>query len=108
MKLYVISKVTKSKTYLNVTADTRQGLRYRFGGDWFHIYDGYNYHVLEVYAESADTAVPNTAAGAVIGGLVGLLAGPLGLIVGAGLGGAIGNSSDTSEAQRVKTFNSSR
>ena len=107
MKLYVISKVTKQKTYIDVTVNTRQDLRNRFHGNWFTINDGYNYNLSEVYAEP-ETEITNTAAGAVIGGLVGLLGGPLGLLIGAGLGGVVGNSSDTSEAQRARIFNSSR
>jgi hypothetical protein len=107
MKLYVISKSTHQKTYINVLANTRNDLRVRFNGEWFTIHDGFNYHINEVFAEP-ETEVTNTAAGAIIGGLVGLLGGPIGLILGAGLGGVIGNSSDKSEVQRAIVFNNSR
>jgi hypothetical protein len=106
MKLYVISKVTGYKTYVNVHANVRNDLRVRFSGDWFTIHDGYNYHVNEVYAE-AETKVANTSAGAILGGIVGLLGGPLGLLIGAGIGAAVGNSSDNNEVQRTNTFNNS-
>ena len=106
MKFYVNSKVTNQKTYITVHANVRNDLRNQFYGDWFTIHDGYNYNVREVYAEP-ETAVANTAAGAVIGGLVGLLGGPLGLILGAGIGGAIGNGTDNSEVNRARNFNNS-
>lgn len=106
MKLYVISKATRQKSYINVIANVRNDLRIRFNGEWFTIHDGFNYHINEVFAEP-ETEIANTAAGAVIGGLVGLLAGPVGLLVGAGLGGVLGNSSDNSEVRRANVFNNS-
>lgn len=106
MKFYVKSKATGQKQYINVHARVRSDLRLRFGGEWFIIHDGFNYHVNEVIAEP-ETEVTNTAAGAVIGGVLGLLGGPLGLLLGAGIGGAIGNSGDKTEINKANTFNNS-
>jgi len=107
MKLYVNSKATGNKTYLNVYAPTRNILKQKLGNEWLTIYDGYVYHVSEVFAE-AEMEIPKTASGAVIGGLLGLLGGPLGLLLGAGLGGVIGNSSDTDEVRKTNHFNNSK
>lgn len=104
MKLFINSKSTEQKIYLNLSANVRNDLRIRFGGDYFTIGDGFIYTVHEVFAEGESN---NTAGGAVIGGLLGVLGGPLGLLVGAGLGGMIGNSSDQDENKRVNTFNNS-
>ena len=104
MKLYVHSKVNRSKVYLNLSASVRNDLRKRFNGDYLMIGDGYTYHVKEVFAESESNS---TAGGAVIGGLVGVLGGPIGLLIGAGLGGLIGNNSDEEENRRINTFNQS-
>lgn len=103
MKLYVINS-SNQKVYLNITANTRQGLANKIGGQNFYLGNDY-YTVRQVWAEKDNNS---TAAGAVVGGLVGALGGPVGIVIGGLLGGLLGNESDDEETSKVNRFNNSR
>jgi hypothetical protein len=104
MRLYVYDRVIQQKVYLNLLASTRSELSNTIGSQWFTV-NGRNFHVHNVVAE---TEVSATAAGAIIGGLIGLMAGPIGVLAGGLFGGAVGNTGDKTEVQRVNYFNHSR
>lgn len=104
MKLYITDKQTGEKKYLGVSASSR-GELFQILGSTSFILEGKVYDVNDVFAEIEDS---NTTAGVVIGGLIGILGGPIGMITGATIGGIIGNSNDTTEKERISTFNSSR
>lgn len=66
------------------------------------VYNGYTYHVNDVFAE---TTVPEPVGGILLGGLLGLLGGPAGAAVGAVAGGVIFSSQYEEDKAKVDAFN---
>lgn len=103
MKLFV-KDIHNRKIYIRKVAKTRFDLARKIGGTKFTL-RGKRYSVNEVFAEAESS---DTAAGAIIGGLIGLIGGPIGVLTGGVIGGLIGNTSESEEANGVRTFNRSR
>jgi hypothetical protein len=102
MKLFVRNPAGV-KEYLSNVANTRQELANQIGSPWF-TFNGNQYHVHQVIAESDSSS---TSAGAVVGGLIGLIGGPVGLLIGGVIGGALGGETDKQDISRVNYFNQS-
>lgn len=104
MKLYVIDKNTKTKTYLRVTAPDRTALRNALGNNVF-VLNGKPYSVSDVVAEpSADGA----AVGGLLGGVIGAAGGAPGVVIGGLLGAFIGKDQTDKEKLQATAFNGSR
>lgn len=103
MKLFIIDKNSRKKTYLRVTAPNRRELTKALRTATFVV--GKNtYTVNEVTAEpSADSA----AVGGLLGGVIGAAGGAPGVIIGGLLGAAIGQNQTQKEVKDAAVFNGS-
>jgi hypothetical protein len=104
MKLYVIDKRTKTKTYLRVAAPDRVTLRNMLGNQFFEI-AGNHYSVAEVIAEPS---TDSTAVGGLLGGVIGAAGGAPGVIFGGILGAIIGKGQTEKEQREAAAFNGSQ
>lgn len=104
MKLYVLDKRTKNKTYLRLSAPDRATLRNVIGNQFFVI-DGNHYSIAEVVAEPS---TDSTAVGGLLGGVIGAIGGAPGVLLGGIIGAIIGQGQTEKEQQEAASFNGSR
>lgn len=102
MRLFVENQ-NEVKLYLSHVARTRNDLANKVGGTFFTL-DGRRYSVRDVNAEPE---ILNSGIGMFVGVVIRAFFGLIGIILGALIGGAIGNTSETEEANEVIAFNSS-
>jgi hypothetical protein len=93
------------KITLSIRAETRSELVKQLGGRFFNFGDNETFDVNQVCAEKETESHLNAVVGGVLGGLVGVLAGPAGVVIGLGIGGALGNSKDEIEKNKIDNFN---
>ena len=103
MKLYIVDKSTKEKTYLQLVAPDKTEFSKKIGGTAF-FFNGNTYSVNEVQAEPT---TDSTAVGGLLGGFVGSVAGAGGVVLGGLLGAIIGKSQADKEQKEAERFNGS-
>jgi outer membrane lipoprotein SlyB len=103
MKLYIVDKITKEKTYLQLVAPDKTEFSKKIGGQVFFV-NGNTYSVNDVTAEpTTDSA----AVGGLLGGFVGSVGGAGGVILGGLLGAIIGQSQGDKDQKEAERFNGS-
>ncbi len=109
MKLYIDKcKTCKNPIPLKLNVRNRAVIRNSYG-DYVNVKcptcnSAHNYTVYNFFAKSDSNSI---VGGGVVGGIVGLLGGPIGVGLGLLLGGTIGNENDSTDRNKVESFNSS-